>query len=210
MSDRAGNAKRLGSLIVAAGAVMIAVAIGITQIVQAGGPDVPPGTYFDDVARGPALPCTGADGRPVDVPKFSLGASFEGLEIAHQERRCDQPGPVGRANHHSVIYGDCTPKDGHGCAPPLEIQTFAACERNLALYGRGPDEAEPVAYEKGRVAGYSAAYFEDGRRVELYLTDSTVVIFGSSRGQVTRAAAKLHREQPNPNATQTPCPAPGS
>lgn len=39
-----------------------------------------------------------------------------------------------RANFASLIYGDCEASSDAGCAPPLEIQTWPACERNAGTY----------------------------------------------------------------------------
>jgi hypothetical protein len=206
MTNSKRKYRRYGTIVVLA---VAGGALGLSQLVQAGPPQTPPGTYYDAVAGSPALPCHDSTGRPVDGPEFSLGASFERHQKSHEERRCDEPGPVGRANYHSVIYGDCQATADHGCAPPVEIQTYPACERNPSSYRLTP-EGDAVPHQDARVAGFPAAWFEDGRRLEVYLKDATIVIFGENRGQLTRAAAQLHREQSNPNTAQVSCPAPAA
>src|SRR3954447_17067377 len=104
--------------------LILGAVLAVAQLVQAqsGGTPatLPPGTYYDAVKKSPALPCYDSDGKPVDVPKFSLGDSFAGQPRVHDMRRCDQPNGGGRANYQSVIYGTCQIAAGDdGCVPPL-------------------------------------------------------------------------------------------
>lgn len=152
-------------------------------------------TSTDDPTRS-LLACTGAD-EPANFEVFDLGAVFESLPTTIVFRRCDVPDPLDegwRANFVSYIYGSCDPveTEQHGCSPPLEVQSWPACERALADYTVGPDSARPV-YQSLLVRGASAASFEDGHRLEVYTGGSTVVIFGEDAPQVQRAADALRR-----------------
>lgn len=71
-----------------------------------------------------------------------------------------------------------------GCAPPLEIQVWSACERTQNLYPFPADE-------EARLRGVDAAFYENFRRLELYSGRVTIVIFGDSRGELLKAAAAL-------------------
>ena len=147
------------------------------------------------------LPCT----RPTDPANFgvfSLGQSFEGMAATAVLRRCDVPfpGEPVRGNFVSYIYGDCTVDDLHhtGCAPPLEVQSWPACERSIADYAYGPELGLPD-HSTLTVRSVPAALFEDGLRLEVYTGDSTVVIFGKDAAQVRRAGdtiAKIPAQQP--------------
>jgi hypothetical protein len=134
------------------------------------------------------LRCTGVE-QDLNFVAYSLGSSFEGLPVTALLRDCElpYPGEPGRANHVTYVYGDCvlpTPADG-GCAPPLEVQTWPACERSLADYY---DPAFPDAYSRTTARGVPAASFDGGTRFELYAGGSTIVIFGADPAQVRRAA----------------------
>jgi hypothetical protein len=102
------------------------------------------------------------------------------------------PPPI-RRNLVSQMYGSCKAKEGDAsCAPPVEIQTWPACERNLSLYHRYPSpDGEVVPYKRTTVRGAPAAIFEDGSRIEVYTGNVTVVIFADSPQRAERAAASL-------------------
>src|SRR4051812_32815613 len=117
--------KTIGSVILAAICLL-----AVTVAVQAQTQPPPSGPFIDEASGGTALPCTDENGASVDVPRYSAGASFEGLKQTKSFRRCDAPSPMGRANFVSYIYGSCDPQPDQGCSPPMEIQTFPACERN--------------------------------------------------------------------------------
>lgn len=112
---------------------------------------------------------------------FSLGGSPLDLTLAASLRRCDTPTELGEpgANYVSYIYGDCELRDAGdtGCAPPLEIQTWPACQRSLSDYSfEGsllPHEALPSE------RGAQVVSFEDGMRLEVYTGASTVVVFAN-------------------------------
>jgi hypothetical protein len=78
-------------------------------------------------------------GTAVPFRAFSLGATFEDLPAVAALRRCDDPyvNEAVHANYVSYIYGDCeiNPQlDDDRCTPPLEIQSWPACERSFADY----------------------------------------------------------------------------
>ena len=70
--------------------------------------------------------------------RYFLGQDFESLPLTDTSYSCHRPTPpsdgIAREDLVSFIYGDCTPGDEGGCAPPLEIQTWPACDRWYAQY----------------------------------------------------------------------------
>jgi len=194
--------KAMLSIILSAVGVLI-----VTVAVQAQAP-APANTPFVDEASGQtALPCMDASGKDVDVPRYSVGSSFEGHKLTKSFRRCDRPDPMGRANFASEIYGSCDAKPGKGCAPPMEIQTFPACERNSNSYTLNP-EGDPLPRENVKIAGLPGAIFEGGHRVEVYMHNATVVIFGENPAQIRRAATQLRKVAKASGAVEMPCAAP--
>lgn len=101
-------------------------------------------------------------------------------------------------------------KRTHGAFPPLAVQSWPSCERNLTSYASGPDEFR-VDYVNLHLRGVPAAEFEDGHRVELYTGDSTVIITGEDPAQVMRAAevVRLHGVAGTP-PMELPTPVPGA
>jgi len=134
-------------------------------------PDAPKSTF--SVARAKAFS---------DFPVYDAGDSVEGLPLVAELRRVG-----GAANYVSFIYGDCVAVDDYGCAPPIEIQIWPACVRNPSLYA-GP--GAPVG-DKVTVRGVPAAFYEDGRRLEVQTGISTVVVFGRTQADVVAAADAL-------------------
>jgi hypothetical protein len=118
-----------------------------------------------------------------DFAVYFAGETIAGLPLSAVEER------AGDARYVSFLYGDCRAEDHQGCALPLEIQTWPACARSLALY----DAADPYAPkpERARVRGAPSGLLDEGRQLELQTRDSTVVIFGESSALVNRAAAGL-------------------
>lgn len=117
-----------------------------------------------------------------DYPLYFAGDRVEGLPLVTVLRRSDT------ADFVSFVYGDCTPDDDMGCAPPLEIQVWPACRRHLALYGSsslGP------TLERMTVRSVPAAVLDGGTRLELQTGRSTIVVFGDSRGRLARVARLL-------------------
>jgi hypothetical protein len=167
------------------------------------------------------MPCTGAD-EPANFPVYSLGRSVAGLDLTSVSRRCDplQPGAATRANFVSYVYGTCDAADGEAvCAPPLELQTWPACERSLSDYEIAA--GVPYPHEKlGQLDGVPAYAFDQGTRVELYTGEATIVIFASDPVLIDQAVAAIQPEpadQPpgEPAMTDVPAsslpdPAPGA
>jgi hypothetical protein len=139
--------------------------------------------------------------------EFSLyapGDSFEDLPLTAVLRRFDseeQSAPV-RANFVGFLYGSCQPGPDSGCTVPLDVQVWAACERNPSVYS-------PVLTSEGPVTvrGVPAYFYEDGRRLELSTGTSTVVILARDREQALGAAAALKGIN-NPTAVGEDLPAP--
>lgn len=133
-----------------------------------------------------SLACTNVDEAP-NFPTYFVGKKYRGLFLTAVIRRCDTPraNETARANYVSYIYGDCDPSrqptDGGvidtGCAPPLEIQSYPACERS---YGDYSFVDLSSAEELETVQGVPAAYFASGARGELYTRGATVVVFGNA------------------------------
>jgi hypothetical protein len=115
-------------------------------------------------------------------PLYDAGPLALGLRRVAVLRRDDGP-----ADYVSFVYGDCAAQDGTGCAPPAEIQVWPACVRNLSLY-REPDTPSG---EQAAVRGVPAAFFEEGRRLELQTGRATVVVFARSRGDALELAGLL-------------------
>lgn len=138
---------------------------------------------------GPRPAAPGADGEigvddAKEFPDFTLyspGRWFDDLPLTAVLRRLDDPdtGEDFGANFVAFVYGDCEARDDGGCATPLEVQVWPACERNLASYALPHDDLT--------VRGVPAARFPD--RLELYTGDVTVVIFGDRRRQTAAAEA---------------------
>jgi hypothetical protein len=137
---------------------------------------------------------------------FHVGSVFEGNALTAHVRRCTAPEPertvaaggaidpdsLGRSNFESWVYGTCQATAGQGCAPPLEIQSWPACERSPADYNAGPPgAAQPIQpRETLQIRGVPARLYDDGS-LELSSGDVTVVIFGHDRRQLIAAARAL-------------------
>lgn len=170
-----------------------------------GGPSPPLVSTRERVERHEALPCTGAK-EPVNFEIFSAGPAVGGLPLTGFKRRCGGTTPVDEppANFTNYIYGDCElAKGSSSCVPPLEIQTWPACERSLADYSFG---GKPMPYR--RLASDSRAdvveiQFEFGPRIEVYSKSSTIVIFAEDLALAEEAVAQLTSQDiGNPPATQ--------
>ena len=137
-----------------------------------------------------------------EFPLYDAGGRVDGLPLVAVRRRDDT------ADFVSFVYGDCSAGDDMGCAPPAEIQVWPACRRNLGLYDSslaGALEPEMVV-----VRGATAAFFDDGTRLELQTGTSTVVVFAGSRERVLRIAAALQPVGEAPSSDPLPAPAPGA
>lgn len=116
---------------------------------------------------------------------YHLGTSFEGLPLtAAPDAR---GGPAGGNPGVDFVYGTCDPGGGlfadGGCAPPLSVQTWSACERSIA----GLD----VPYRRMTVRGVPAAAVDGDTRLEVQTGDVTVVVFATTRHLAWRAAHGL-------------------
>ena len=137
-----------------------------------------------------------------EFPLFAAGDRVDGLPLTAVLRR------EGPADFVTFVYGDCTAGDDAGCAPPVEVQVWPACRRNLHLYDSGRP-GTPVP-DHTTVRGVPAAFLEDGMRLELQTSRSTVVVFGDSRARARRVAAALRAVGKPPSAAPLPPPAPGA
>lgn len=185
-------------------------------------PGVPTPAAMPDAAGGGGLKACTADAANFD--SYSVGVKFDGLPRTDTKRVCEAPdatairagAPALRDNNLTFIYGTCRiPDDAEGgCSFPLSVQNFPACERNLSLYQRFPSPTGDVyPHIETEVRGVPAAVFDDGRRIEVYTGDATVVIWGQTATRVSAAARSLqgthHGEAISPQQTLPP-PEPGA
>jgi hypothetical protein len=148
-------------------------------------------------------PCESA-GASVPFSMYSLGQAFEGLSATAALRRCDDPypGEQVRANYVSYVYGGCTitpadDVDDERCVPPLEVQSWPACERSLAdisldVADSVLDALRPGPFVQRR--NVPTSLFENALRLEVYTGTSTIVIFGTDPEQILRAVSQLRTE----------------
>ena len=169
MRTKSGYALILAAVIAAGAAALVLLRSGHAEANAR--PDAPKSTFSVAQAKG-----------FTDFPVYDAGDSVEGLPLVAELRRVG-----GGTNYVSFIYGDCTAVDDYGCAPPIEIQIWPACLRNPSLYA-GP--GAPVG-DKATVRGVPAAFYEDGRRLEIQTGTSTVVIFGRRQAEVVTVADAL-------------------
>lgn len=122
-----------------------------------------------------------------DFPLYAPGESYGNLPLTAVNRAFDKSpeAPPVRSNYVDFIYGSCDASE-HGCAPPLSVQVWAACERNPGVYSPALEREGPV-----EVRGVPAYFYEGGRRLELSTGTSTVVIFASDGQAALSAAAAL-------------------
>ena len=139
-----------------------------------------------------------------EFPLYDLGDSFEGLPLTAVLRRRDKPYPGEpiRPNNVAFIYGDCQAGNDSGCAPPLEVKTWPACVRNPSVY-----DIPGGADERATVRGVPARFYERWTRLELSTGRVTVVLYGTGRRDLLRAAARL-RGVNVPHAAEAKLPPP--
>lgn len=157
------------------------------------------------------LACTSAN-QPLNFAAYSAGSQFGSFALTRIGRTCSVPDPVvdpWPTNYVSYIYGDCTPAPDQPCDPPLEIQSWPSCERNLSQYTVGPgdpgvDPDTPVPHTMTTIDGVPAAVFQDGLQIELYTGRTTVDVYGTDAALVSSAA---HALEPAPTVPASPVPA---
>lgn len=189
--QKGGPRKRLRrALWVAALMVVSAAAAGTLALATAGekaAEDEAPEVIYQgttdpkDGESSPArLGCTGLE-EPTNFTAYSLGGAVEGEPLTRILRRCDAPypGEAIRANYLSYIYGDCKVVEEEGCAPPIEIQTWPACERSIASYSDDGIAGDGLLNQLVSERGVPGAHFENGHWVELYAGESTIVVFAN-------------------------------
>jgi hypothetical protein len=169
-------------------------------------------------AGAPPSPCAAL------IDHVDLGGSFQGLAV-ERSRRCEQPSaaeialppdakpPTSGINMELAVYGSCTPTADSGCAPPIQIQVWRACERNVSLYTRYPGPDGPVSFTRTTIRGVPAAIFDDGYRIELYTGNDTIVIFADTPARARAAAEALQGTVHGASRTageDLPAPAPGA
>ena len=119
---------------------------------------------------------------------YSLGGSFAGRPLENAEATCGRAptGSGGRSSpFFSVIYGTCRPNSPEGCQPPLEVQSWPACDRNRVSFEgirNTPGDATPN--RRFRVEGVPVASF-DGY-FEMYLPLTTLVVFFTQNTHLAR------------------------
>lgn len=142
-----------------------------------------------------ALPCT-ASRAPVNFETYSVGPSINGLPLTYTERRCGGGPVAARVNYLSYIYGDCSIPPGEGgCRPPLEIQTWPACQRFLAKYSFRSKPLPHRFLSTGEGAEVVEFSFAAGSRIEVYTKASTVAIFAADRDRAVEAVDMLRQEE---------------
>ena len=175
---------RLAALVAAGLAVSLAVA---------GSAPAPGGAAAFDLARARAS---------AEFPLYDAGDQVDGFPLTAVLRR------GGTADFVSFVYGDCVARDDESCTPPVEVQVWPACTRNLNLYATGRP-GTPVL-ERTTARGVPAAFLDDGTRLELQTGRSTVVVFADSRVRVRRVAAALRPVGEHAPSGALPPPAPGA
>jgi hypothetical protein len=198
---------------------VITLVAGVTLAIQvsgAGGHDDqtgPTGVSGTDIGRAAQGPDYSLKPCGEGFAQFHVGSSFQGHVLNTHTRFCTKPDPepslaagggidpdsLGRSNFDSYVYGTCEAEPDEACAPPLEIQSWPACERSAADYNAGPPgqakRIEPI--DTFRVRGVPARFYED-MSLELSTNAVTVVIWGHSRDQLLAAAKALRTEPAAP------------
>lgn len=126
-----------------------------------------------------------------DEPPPGIGGDQHGEDSRGQSVK---PPIAAAVPFTSVVYGDCQAQSEQGCAPPLEIQSWPQCERNLASYGDSPTDEQLNAHEAvrlGAAPNIPTQSFEDGTRIELYTGQTTIVVFADDPSLAQQAADAL-------------------
>jgi hypothetical protein len=159
------------------------------------------GAVAEPIAQ-PRGDLTLADARAFDeFPLVYAGERVDDLPLVAILRRNDT------ARFVSFVYGDCRSSSyDAGCAPPAEIQVWPAGARSLAASDFGTPEVHAPAPERTSIRGSPAAFFDDGTRLEIYLSPVTVVVFADTRKRVLAIAGSLRclaRSPPMPAHPRT-------
>jgi hypothetical protein len=153
------------------GSQAVAVPTGHPQVPVMGGTMIQPRGNWDK-AKGAAFR---------QFPLYSAGEQFRDLPLNAIVRVAGPkvPGEVVRSDHVTFMYGSCEAIDGAGCAVPLQVQVWDACERNRGSYELGPPNAPPGIQPDAdlQIRGVPAAFFEGFTRLELYSAQSTIVLY---------------------------------
>ncbi len=123
-----------------------------------------------------------------EFPLFYAGERVAGFPLVAIVRREDT------ARYVSFVYGRCEPAPLEGgCAPPVEIQVWPNDGRNAGSYGASAPSSSGLgspAPERTTVRGLPAAHVGDGQ-LEIYTSDSTVIVFSASRERGLAVAEAL-------------------
>jgi hypothetical protein len=153
-----------------------------------------------------------------DGPRFTryfVGQSFDGLPLTDNSYECrpPTPQPITREDFVSFVYGDCTqgPGDEGGCAPPLEIQTWPACDTWYSQYrfGNPGDPTGGPALVRRR--GVPASFIDKlpGEiQLEVYTGDVGVRIFSDTRDRAERVVRALRSVSGSPDQVDAEVPMP--
>jgi hypothetical protein len=125
-----------------------------------------------------------AQARAAEIPTYYPGNSAEGNPLNVILRGYNRS-PI---NDIDFIYGDCVATSETGCAPPIEVQVWPACMRNLSFYDGSPG-ALPA--ERTTIRGAPAAFLDNGARLEIQTGIVTIAIFASARDEALRVANAL-------------------
>lgn len=191
----------------ALGFFAIAVAVATGQIGSDNHPSGPIGAHDsfssnwvslrERVLNHEALPCTGVEA-PINFEIFSAGPSIAGVPFTGVQRRCGGSAPADEPSPDFInyIYGHCEiPAGATGCEPPLEIQTWPACQRSLGDYSF---EGHPVPFRRLQDVGGAEVVeinFMVDNRIEVYTKSSTIVIFANTPDLAKKALGSLRSQQ---------------
>jgi hypothetical protein len=168
-------------------ACALAVGFAAVALLNRGDPEV-------EAVSAPASAAEPAECGSVRFDRYDVGPDFDGTKKTDTVRMCepDTGAPTG-VNKWVTMYGVCDPaSNGGACAPPLQIASWPACERNLALYEKYPaPDGTAKSYTRTTIRGVPAAIFDGGRQIEVYTAATTIVVFSEKAGLAKAAATRL-------------------
>jgi len=191
--------------------VVFAIALGFVAVAVLSGSD-----RELEAVGAPSAAAEPADCGSVGFDRYDVGAELGGVQKAETVRMCEpDTGAPTRINKSVTFYGSCNPaSNGGACAPPLQVASWPACERNLALYDKYPaPDGSTDSYTRTTIRGVPAAIFDGGQQIEVYTAATTVVIFSEKHGLAKAAASRLtgvHDGRLVPNTEDLPAPVPGA